>query len=58
MTEGDTGFIAYPGFYRWCNEEFDAHVREMSKLPENSPECSRTTARRWRSGSPSCPTSR
>jgi peptide/nickel transport system substrate-binding protein len=37
VTEGDTGFIAYPGFYRWCNEEFDTHVRAMTALPEDSP---------------------
>ncbi len=37
VTEGDTGFIAYPGFYRWCNEEFDSYVEQMTALPEDSP---------------------
>ena len=37
VTEGEIGFIAYPGFYRWCNEEFDSYVEQMTALPEDSP---------------------
>ena len=37
VTDTDIGFIAYPGFYRWCNEDFDALVDEMQKLPVDDP---------------------
>ena len=37
VTDTDIGFIAYPGFYRWCNEDFDALVDQMQKLPVDDP---------------------
>ena len=37
VTEGDIGFIAYPGFYRWCNPEFDELVQQMKRLPVDDP---------------------
>ena len=37
VTEEEIGFIAYPGFYRWCNEDFSNLVDEMKKLPEDDP---------------------